>query len=369
MFLFSQSRSIPFWLSTEIQLIAAKCKQTFFGKKLKMLRFGKIFDRKLVKLDLQKAFVAQKPKVKRKTDSSKILKKFHSDKGRTASFFMVMTGGTTVVLIRNAMETSLQGYQEDIHQHFTHGHPTKLGPKLKSILADIAEDMNMSQEDVDNTKVIIANVSEPKALGYRGHFSKNVLLMLPHYFKYNSEADAPKSETFKDKVDYQSLILSDQAKQFGIAREIQRSNMGVNRLENCFIIVLLCSAYILSRFTNTKWNLLKQSFKTRLVFYGAFACIHIQMWFFVMGLLRYTHANELDDIVARLSLKYAQGGVEYYSKERDHNLSLRNLTEVGPKKINLKGNVIPSILYKEVTTTERLDNCQKIVALHHAGLN
>jgi len=355
--------------STEIQLIAAKCKQTFFGKKLKMLRFGKIFDRKLVKLDLQKAFVAQKPKVKRKTDSSKILKKFATDKGRTASFFMVMTGGTTVVLIRNAMETSLQGYQEDIHQHFTHGHPTKLGPKLKSILADIAEDMKMSQEDVDNTKVIIANVSEPKALGYRGHFSKNVLLMLPHYFKYNSEADAPKSETFKDKVDYQSLILSDQAKQFGIAREMQRSYMGVNRLENYFIIVLLCSAYILSRFTNTKWNLLKQSFKTRLVFYGAFACIHIQMWFFVMGLLRYTHANELDDIVARLSLKYAQGGVEYYSKERDHNLSLRNLTEVGPKKINLKGNVIPSILYKEVTTTERLDNCQKIVALHHAGLN
>ena len=332
-----------------------------------MLRFGKkIFDKKLVNLDIQKAFIAQKPK--RKSGSSILLKKFATDKGRTASFFMVLMGGTTVVLVRNAMETSLQGYQEDIHQHFTHGHPTKLGPKLKSILADIASDMNMSQEDVENTKVIIANVSEPKALGYRGRFAKKVLLMLPHYFKYNSEADAPKSETFKDKVDYQALILSDQAKQFGIAREIQRSYMGVNRLENYFILVLLCSAYILSRFTNTTLNLLKQSFKTRLAFYGLVASMHIIMWYVSMGLLRYAHANELDDIVARLSLKYAQGGVEYYSKERDHNLSMRNLTEVGPKKINLKGNVIPSMLYKEVTTTERLDNCQKIVALHHAGL-
>ena len=333
-----------------------------------MLRFGKkIFDKKLVNLDIQKAFIAQKPK--RKSGSSILLKKFATDKGRTASFFMVLMGGTTVVLVRNAMETSLQGYQEDIHQHFTHGHPTKLGPKLKSILADIASDMNMSQEDVENTKVIIANVSEPKALGYRGRFAKKVLLMLPHYFKYNAEADAPKSETFKDKVDYQALILSDQAKQFGIAREIQRSYMGVNRLENYFILVLLCSAYILSRFTNTTLNLLKQSFKTRLAFYGLVASMHIIMWYVSMGLLRYAHANELDDIVARLSLKYAQGGVEYYSKERDHNLSMRNLTEVGPKKINLKGNVIPSMLYKEVTTTERLDNCQKIVALHHAGLN
>ena len=336
-----------------------------------MLRFRKLFDKKLVNFDLQqKAFLA-KNTAKKKTDfSAKLLKKFASDTGRRASFFMLMMGGSTVIVFRNAMETSLQGYQEDIHQHFTLGQPTKINSKLRSLLKEVTFDMNMSEEDIENTKVIIANVSEPKALGYRGNFSKKVLLMLPYYFNYNSEADVPKSETYKDKVDYKSLILTDDAKKFGIAREIQRSIVGMHRLENIYLMVILLSTYIFSRLTNTALKLLQQKFSLRLAFYCAIAISHyVIFWHIPIGLIRCANANELDDFVARLSLGYAQGGVDYYSKERDHNLSLRNLTEIGPKKINLKGNEISSMFYKEVTTTDRMENCEKIVALHHAGLN
>jgi len=90
------------------------------------------------------------------------------------------------------------------------------------------------------------------------------------------------------------------------------------------------------------------------------------MWNFSKSVLRVTHENELDDITARISENFATGGVEFYAKERDRNLASRDPTE---PKVNLKGNILGSIFFQQIRTTDRMDKCEKIIALHHAGLN
>ena len=314
-----------------------------------------MFRRISLNFGYQRAFLSKIALKEPKTN--KILTYFATDKGRFVSFFAIFGCGIQVALFRNALHSQLQGYLEDLNQHFTDGSPTKLSPKLKQILDEVAIELDLSPEEIQNTKVILANVEEPISYGYSKYtLCQKVLLCLPYYFNYGSS----------DNVD-KNVILTDNAKKFGIARELQRASMGIRRLETYFGMVLLCSTYICSRVINTKFNLLRLKFTSRLIPYLSLVLFHFGfMWNFSNSVLRATHEHELDDMIARISENYATGGVEFYAKERDRNLASRDPTE---PKVNLKGNVIGSMFFQQVRTTDRMDRCEKIIALHHAGLN
>ena len=250
----------------------------------------------------QRAFLSKIAPNEPKTN--KILTFFATDKGRFTSFFLLFGGGIQVAVFRNAMHSQFQGYLEDLNQHFTDGSPTKLSPKLKQILNEVASELDLSPEEIQNTKVILANVDEPISYGYRKYSQcQKVLLCLPYYFNCDS----------KENVD-KNVFLSDNAKKFGIARELQRASMGVRRLETYFGMALLSSTYICSRVINTKFNLLKLKLMSRLIPYSLLTLIHFGfMWNFSKSVLRVTHENELDDIIARISENFATGGVEFYA--------------------------------------------------------
>lgn len=197
------------------------------------------------------------------------------------------------------------------------------------------------------------------------------IIGLPGTFAYKDVSDVKKDELLLDNrsVDWHSergetllkaLILSDKAKAFAIAREINYAHSYHLHVETFLRSMFGVLAYTCGFMMNRSFR-----FNQRLRPWARFSVYSVvaSVWFLLYILSADTYHclrdNSADRKAATLNKLYAEGGVEYYTKLLARNQMIRTLMgSEGPKKYTAYGNVVSTWRRDHVQLTTRRDNLQ-----------
>jgi hypothetical protein len=208
------------------------------------------------------------------------------------------------------------------------------------------------------------------------------ILGIPHTFAYESEADIHKElfqltseyslrgidwDSDAGKVFLSSMLLSDKAKMFAIAREVKNL-----QLYEAYILAILRPAFCLAAVLG--YNRMTPYFdQNPLIRNHTLARRAMRFWTFVVvcaaSLMVYCAVTDryqmwkdrrVDLNAARLSYEMADGGIEYYEKMILRNKAARELLgEKGKEIYSVYGNEIPSIIGNKTLTTQHLQTVKK----------
>jgi hypothetical protein len=159
----------------------------------------------------------------------------------------------------------------------------------------------------------------------------------------------------------ESLVLSDKAKMFAIAREVQylKSYYVYNDafFKSAFFITALSAGMGLDRMGRTRRDILARVGICAIV-------VAVTGVLYVFGKDTYTCSLDTwaDKKAASLSKDFAEGGAEFYSKTMLRNRSLRTLMgAAGSSFYNINGNEIETIRRSHPILSTRKEQCFKIL--------
>lgn len=154
-----------------------------------------------------------------------------------------------------------------------------------------------------------------------------------------------------------SLLLSDGAQKFAIAREISQCSKNLVTTHAALNGASLLALYFLSYQFNRKAKLFNRPLKLRLVLYTLLGGIVGTMWMFLKDFTTYQSELQADEEAASVSEEYARGALEFYNKTLQRNIALRSLLgSEGPKSYTAAGNLRETLRTKHVPYVVRRDN-------------
>ena len=195
------------------------------------------------------------------------------------------------------------------------------------------------------------------------------LIGIPSSFNYTSIADVVAGEMTVGnvKVDWNSesgkqlanaLLLSEDAKAFAVAREVQYAANYHVWVELALRSFFMCFAYMTGFQMNNHLNMQgRLKWWARGMVYTTVAASYGFLYLILSD--TYTCSRDLraDRLAAKMGKNYAQGGVEYYVKILQRNQMLRRLLgSEGSNHYTLYGNVVSVYRFPKVDLTTRRDN-------------
>ncbi|TRY74488.1 hypothetical protein TCAL_14121, partial [Tigriopus californicus] len=157
-----------------------------------------------------------------------------------------------------------------------------------------------------------------------------------------------------------TLILSDNGKRFGIARELLRGQTGFYHIKSLALSVNVMCFIAVIRFLREKRGLAGRPKTAQAVIYGFVATIWGLIYVLMNDRVRDQFDSNLDRRAAELGRDYALGGVELYSKLIKKRQLLRSMVEKDKAKnyYSVRGDVYPGLVRsKGVRTTVRKTTC------------
>ncbi|KAJ8680349.1 hypothetical protein QAD02_016136 [Eretmocerus hayati] len=151
-----------------------------------------------------------------------------------------------------------------------------------------------------------------------------------------------------------SLVLSDKAKKFGIAREVLMSQQKLplyRALESATMVVV--TAFI-SEAARVQWGLDHRPKGLKYFVYLGSCLLGLSTWAQIRDGI-YTHSEKkVDQKLAELGSDYVEGGIEFYDKQIKKNIALRSLMgPEGAKTFNRDGDEIFFFRKKRTPVTHR----------------
>ena len=204
------------------------------------------------------------------------------------------------------------------------------------------------------------------------------IIGVPPTFYYSSPADIDKEKLCigRKHIDWdtpvakrlaQSVVLSDKAKAFGIARELMNTcsyHVYINGgLQSLFTLAAFSGGFYMNR----KF-FLRERMKMwgRLGIYGVLGVVSYTMYMLLSDTYNCFRENSADRRAARLGWAYAEGGVEFYSKALERNKALRELMGAeGSVMYTLHGNKAATLRNSTVQLTERKNAVEKYLLEFH----
>lgn len=279
--------------------------------------------------------------------------------GRKVVLGMFIAGSAGVLLESWGKNSFLMKYIKDLYQQCHYGIPVKVDPYTKkTLLPAVIQDLELSKEEVENLSVFMMNGhGEPNSWGALTESSK-AMLGLPFWFKFKDPEEVPLKQmqfgrqgtmVTKELSDQEEssehaknlangMALSDQAKKFGIAREIIKvKELKPYILQGALSSVSVMACHTVARMINNK----KRLFYLAPIFRGANYIMTMNLtfmcyWLVKDGLNRRTQGL-MDQQAASISRQYAEGGIEYYTKQMMRNAAQRELVLGADKIYNLNG--------------------------------
>ena len=152
----------------------------------------------------------------------------------------------------------------------------------------------------------------------------------------------------------ESLVLSDEAKKFGIAREIVMSEKNLPMYYGYEALFLGSVSPFAIDYMATKLNLYSKPLPVPILFYGASGLIVLTVWLQIRDILHTYFEKQVDKELALLGQDYVRGGKEFYDKLLKRNVALRTLLGIqGAKMFNRDGDEIFFIRQKRTPITYR----------------
>lgn len=146
---------------------------------------------------------------------------------------------------------------------------------------------------------------------------------------------------------YESLVLSDDAKLFGLAREIAKTdNFMLSSLDRLIELICLCGAYIYSYAKTRAYKMQYLQRRRVFVLSGLFALtVILSSKFFIAKVFE----SIIDFQACQMGLDCCMGSVEFYEKMIQRNKVLREILINGHKLIDSNGNFLKQPVYLPLT--------------------
>jgi len=299
--------------------------------------------------------------------------------GRKVVLATFITGSGLCIAQSWGRNSFLMKYVKEFYQLYQSGVPAKLDTHTKTnILPEVFQDMKLSQEQRENLNVFLLNNTEPFSWG---ELKNKAMLGLPFWFKFNSLAEVPldafnygrrgttvvknlsdeerSSEHARNLAE--GMVISDNAKKFTIAREIVKvRDLQPHIVEGTLGAVCIMMCHTFARTVNDTMKLFKRPPLVRAANYMFALNGSILIYFTTKDLLNRMYQGRMDQGAASISREYAEGGVEFYTKQMQRNAAQRELVLGADKKYNMKGEEVYGILrFRNKLLTERRQICQE----------
>lgn len=144
------------------------------------------------------------------------------------------------------------------------------------------------------------------------------------FFQLNGEKLAS-WETEAGKKLLTSLILSENAQNFAIAREIKLRESPKLLIDTLTATICSLGSYSVASSINTYNNLFAKPLGIRLIMYTLVSCFALGNYFFIKDFSQIHYEQEIDQELKEKSPEFAAGGKEYFTKMLLRNMCLRDL--------------------------------------------
>lgn len=160
----------------------------------------------------------------------------------------------------------------------------------------------------------------------------------------------------------ETLILSEPAKKFSIARELVLTDNFRLFIKSISMTVTLIPMYA---FGSTLLNLLPaNSFRVKVLAFFLLSNIGVFLWLAIRKTIEDYYQINADHTLCKISEEYINGGIEYYDKLIERNLALRSIIPNGQTMYAENGDDLSLFsLFSELSFTYRkkcLENQLKI---------
>ena len=174
---------------------------------------------------------------------------------------------------------------KSLYQSYTNGFRTKVKQEMLELINEVTKHMKLTDEEVASLGIFVSMLSEPTGWGELG---RNGLVGFPDHFLYDSVTEVPlekmrigmaasgseQCQLTQGQIDSESgrlfadsLVLSDNAKRFAIAREIERTKMQPFIVHGTIAAALTLLNYNIARIINKKLSLFSRPPMFRMYLY------------------------------------------------------------------------------------------------------
>lgn len=152
----------------------------------------------------------------------------------------------------------------------------------------------------------------------------------------------------------ESLVLSEAAQLYGIAREIKMTQTPKVVLECFYAGFPVFFYYSITNYFNTKFNLYSRSLSLRLVLYSLASVLVAGQYFLLKDQTQVYYEKVVDEELKKKNIIFVEGGREMCGKLMARNIALRELMgNAGKKAYTALGNEKSLIRQKHVPLSER----------------
>jgi len=149
-----------------------------------------------------------------------------------------------------------------------------------------------------------------------------------------------------------SLILSEAAKKYSIARELMLTDSHRIFFKSILSSVVLMPMYALGSYIYN--GLPPNPAKVRTLAIVLFSNLGVLVWFFLRTATENFYQKKADEKVCDIGEEYIKGGIEYYETLIKRNLALRNILPDGEQMYSKQGDQIEFISeFSELPITYR----------------
>lgn len=293
--------------------------------------------------------------------------------------YLNQIGGTGVVILSLCSGyphlTGTKSYRRATAMYDPKGDEVPLDEEIKTLAEQVYQDMNLT---VDKEMRLKLYTADGKDTLYRGSLQNrwlNAIIGIPGYYSIKKPEEINK-RTFGIQVDgtlrpvdwnseaagqlLDSMVFSEKAKLFSIAREVSYLD-SQECLWDMFLRVGAASgAYAFGTFAYTALNLEQYILGFRLGVFGAIGLVFLGIFVFARDAYHCSLDNKVDRKVAKMRRRYAEGGVEYYTKLLQRNKALREILGYdGRLRFTAYGNEFTPLRTKAVKLSTRLQNVSK----------
>lgn len=268
--------------------------------------------------------------------ADKFLKWCLTKNGRNAASIAAFGAIGTVTFAHVAPHTFLIDYYVDFLHHYRNGVAVRLTDETKQKFEKVLDllEVDPSKRHLYNPFNIVGfNVGAIGSL----YTKWGIRVGIPGNFAFKRETEIDTSriiivgeklaswETESGKKLRKSLIISENAQNFAIAREIKMKETPKLIIDTVIGTTSSFATYAISRAINMKYNLYAKPLLVRMVMYSLVTCFTLGNYFLVKDGSQVYYEEAIDKELKNKSQEFAEGGKEYYTKLLLRNICLRNL--------------------------------------------
>ncbi|XP_015436528.1 PREDICTED: transmembrane protein 177 [Dufourea novaeangliae] len=222
--------------------------------------------------------------------------------------------------------------------------------KCQKRFQEVLDDLKLSEELKERIKLFHVYGNNVFSAGTL-HKHHGLVIGIPMNFEYENIDSIDKDMRFLENkfVDWnskiakdflKSLIFSENAQKFSIAREILMTKQSDQRL--CLLQLFMHITIVYGLYDMIVCRPSKLSPRKNLIRYvfgSIFFIVGIAVWIAIRDLSVYESEIKVDELLSKLGPKYIQGGNEFYNKLLNRNIALRSLLgDDGKKLFTVNGN-------------------------------